>query len=495
MTDEQSIESLIEAAKDEELEKMIELMVKFRKSVALFVRVVIGVEPTDQQLEVLDAISEVGAKVSVKSGHGTGKSTVFAWIILWHVSCFPDSKCPATAPTSHQLEDVLWAEIAKWHTVMDPWFKDRLEIGKSSVAMKEAPKTQFAVARTARKEKPEALQGFHATNLLFLIDEASGVHQAIFEVAEGALSTDDARVLMAANPTQVVGYFYDSHHKMKHRFKRITLSCLDSPMVDRNYIDDMKKKYGEESDIYRVRVLGEFPKASVTQLISETLYQESCDRDIKEEQFAHAAGVLGVDVAWEGDDRSVIYYRKGIYSKILNTWRGIDNMTLASMVIQYEDEYHTDATFIDIGWGAGVIDRLRQLGRAPLGVNFGGKARDERYADKRTEMWCSGKTWLEDGGVLVDEEDLREDLMGPQFFFLPSGKIKLESKKDMKKRGLASPDVADALMLTFAAPVTPAGFYGRKLHFAQSKYDPLARSASRNGEDQHFANGSYDLLK
>lgn len=485
----------MEAIAAEEMQQKIDMLTAFQKDALLFVRIIFKVEPTPQQVLILKAISKPGAKVSVKSGHGTGKSTVFAWVSMWHVFCFPDSKCPCTAPASNQLNDVLWAEISKWHARAHPWVRDAIEITKDRVEMRENPKTQFAVARTARKEKPEALQGFHATNLLFLIDEASGVHQSIFEVAEGALSTPDARVLMAANPTQVVGYFYDSQNRMAHRFECITLNGEDSPMVSKEYIEDMEAKYGKDSDIYRVRVLGEFPQASVSQLIGEELYELAIARSHKPEQFNFAPRVLGADVAWEGDDRSCVYFRQGIFSKRLGTWRGINNMELASIIVQYIIKYEIDATFIDIGWGAGVIDRLKQLRYDPIGVNFGSKAQDkDRYADRRTEMWCRGRDWLEDGGSLEGSDELREDLMGPEYFFLPSGKIKLESKKEMKKRGLSSPDVGDALMLTFAENVHRRGGSKSTLHFAKSDYDPLSSPSHRDRKDRRFANNEYDLF-
>ena len=141
---------------------------------------------------------------------------------------------------------------------------------------------------------------------------------------------------------------------------------------------------------------------------------------------------LGVDVAWYGDDRSVIVLRQGLMSTVLGKWREIDNMTLAGLVAQYEDEYQTDTTFVDVGWGTGVIDRLRQMGRNPVAVNFGGKSTSPKYANKRTEMWCELKKWLESGGALPDDEDLRDDLIGPEYSFDPSGRIKLERKEDMK---------------------------------------------------------------
>ena len=430
----------------------------YRHSALSFVCEVIGADPTEQQQELLESVSMPGSKTSVTSGHGPGKSTVLAWIILWAVSCFPNCKVPCTAPSGHQLEDVLWAELAKWHQQMHGAWRRKIVVGSKKVYHVDAKETQFAVARTARPENPDALQGFHADNLFFLVDEAAGVAQQVFEVAEGALSTKNSRVVMTANPTQTSGYFYDSHHRHRDLWKRLRFSCLDSPLVDEEYVTSMKKKWGEDSDIYRVRVLGKFPRASIVQLISTALVEEAGQRKLHRSKYDFAPKILGVDVAWEGDDRSVVYMRQGLCSTLLGVWPQIDTMTLAGIVAQFEDKYKTDATFVDVGWGTGVIDRLRQLGRNPLPVNFGGSAIQERFYNKRAEMWVLMKEWLEDGGVLLREgeehaEDLYADLTVAEYGQSPKGKIALESKKEIKKRGLPSPDMADALALTFAQPV------------------------------------------
>jgi hypothetical protein len=227
---------------------------------ALFAKEVLGAEPTDQQWEASRKLVQT-RRVSIRSGHGTGKSTFMAWCVLWFLACYFPAKVPATAPTSHQLEDVLWSEIAKWHRKMAdqfPALAAEFEWSTGAFRMRSAPNESFSVARTSRPEKPEALQGFHAENILFLIDEAAGVADNVFEVAEGALSTEGAFVVMAANPTRQSGYFFDSHHRMRAAWAALHWSCIDSPMVSRDYIDSMRKKYGEHSPVYKVRVLGEF---------------------------------------------------------------------------------------------------------------------------------------------------------------------------------------------------------------------------------------------
>jgi len=188
-----------------------------------------------------------------------------AWCVLWFLSCYFPCKVPCTAPTGHQLSDILWAEIAKWHRAMKervPELAAEFAWGSERYSMLTHPQESFAVARTSRPENPEALQGFHSENILFLIDEASGVPEVVFRVAEGALSTDGAFVVMAANPTREEGYFYDSHHKMRDRWAALHWDGEASPMVSRQYIDDMRAKYGVDSPIYQVRVKGNFVTAA-----------------------------------------------------------------------------------------------------------------------------------------------------------------------------------------------------------------------------------------
>ena len=434
--------------------KFRRLIKRWQKSPLQFVEEALKAEPTPQQREALIALAKPGAHVTIRSGHGTGKSTVFAWAILWHVICFDNSKCPVTAPTGHQLKDIIWAEISLWHALLPPALRDMLEIGTDRVAMRSKEKRRFAVARTARRETPDALQGFHAKNILFAIDEAPGVDEKVFEVAQGALSTPGARVIMAGNPTRVTGYFYESHQPDKSdRWTQLSFSCLDSPLVGKEYPLDVAQAYGEDSDTYRIRVLGEFPKGTIAQLFPIDLVNEAMKRKCGVTQYNFAPKILGVDVAWEGDDSSAIFLRQGIASELLGVYHQMNNMDLASMVIQFANERNVDAVFVDIGWGSGVIDRMRQLGYEPTPVNFGGSSSKERYQNKRTQMWCEMKLWLEDGGVMPEDHRLRQDLVGPQYEFRSNGRLILERKKDMKKRGLRSPDLGDALALTFAHPV------------------------------------------
>lgn len=452
-----------------DLDKLADFVAEWRSDAALFVSDQFGVTPTPQQTAMLRGASKPGARVAVKSGHGTGKSTTLAWLLLWGICCYEDVKIPCTAPTGHQLSDILWTEVEKWRTKMlEPW-RSSIKVTKDSVKIDGLP--GLAVARTGRKENPEALQGFHADELLFLIDEASGIPDTVFEVARGALSTPSARVVMAANPTRTSGYFYQAFHRGRDAWERYTFSCVDSPLVSPNYVNEMRQEYGEDSDIYKVRVLGEFPSGGDLQFIPASIVEAAQDRYHRPEAYSFAPVVLGVDVAWFGGDKSVVFLRQGMHSRLLFSMQDCEISTLAGKVAEFEDSLHADAVFVDAtGVGAGVVSNLRLMGRTPIAVMLGGGSNAPEYLNKRAECWGQMKKWLaDDQGQIPSDDRLKDDLCAPDYGYDMRGRVKLERKEDMRARGLASPDYADALALTFAQPV-------RKREDAIPDYNPRDKS-------------------
>ena len=421
---------------------------------ALFAQEVLGANPTEQQWQGSKALVEK-RRASIRSGHGTGKSSFMAWCVLWFLSSYFPAKVPCTAPTSHQLEDVLWSEIAKWHRAMTerfPALGGELEWSSGAFRLKAAPNEAFAVARTSRPEKPEALQGFHAENILFLIDEASGVAESVFQVAEGALSTEGAYVVMAANPTRQEGYFYDSHHKMRERWAALHWSGEDSPNVSKSYIDDMRAKYGIDSPIYQVRVLGNFVTAE-DGVIPLELCESAKARDVAP---TNGNIVWGLDVARFGNDSTAIAKRRGnTQMEPTREWFGKDTMQTAGLIKKEYDEAITRPVSINvdvIGIGAGVVDRLKELGLPVRGVNVAESASvSDRYSRLRDELWFRGREWLAARDCrLADDDALIAELTTAKYSLLSNGKIKVEGKDEMKKRGVTSPNRADAFLLTFA---------------------------------------------
>lgn len=435
----------------ESLHKLIYL----RDNPSEFVKQVIGATPEKWQEEALNAIRD-NDRVAIRSGHGVGKSALEAWITLWWLCTRFPAKIAATAPTAHQLEDVLWGEVAKWHRAIKlDYFRSQLVIKGDRVELIEAPNESFAVARTARKEQPEAFQGFHSENMLFLVDEASGVEDIIFEVGEGAMSTRGAKTLMVGNPTRTSGYFYDAFHKGREYWRTMKVGCADSSRVSEDYPKQMAERYGIDSNIYRVRVLGDFPLSEDDVVIPLHLCEAAKDRQV---ETYKVVPVWGLDVARFGSDRSALAKRKGnALMEPIKAWHQLDTMQVAGKVLL---EWHTTpdnekphSILCDvIGIGAGVVDRLRELGLPVIGINVAeSPSANERYMRLRDELWFKCREWFEARDTKLDDDALVSELVGVKYKITSSGKLQVESKDEMKKRGVRSPDLADAFCLTMAA--------------------------------------------
>ena len=410
--------------------------------------------PEKWQKNVLQSIID-NERVSVRSGHGVGKTAMLSWLILqWLITRYP-SKVACTAPTAHQLEDVLWGEVAKWYRRMPDGLKNLLRLSRDRVEVLTAPQESFAVARTARKEQPEAFQGFHSENMLFIIDEASGVEDIIFEVGEGSMSTPGAKTLMTGNPPRTSGYFYDSFHSSRKLWSTHKVACSDSKMVTKRYVEEMKEKYGSTSNVYRVRVLGEFPTGDEDAVIAIALIEDAVTRQVDQ---VDGNMVWGLDVARFGSDRSSLAKRmENTLTEPIRFWRGKDLMQLCGIVVDEfnkmkGNEIPKEILIDSIGVGAGVVDRLMELGLPARGINVAETPSIQtRFNRLRDELWWKTREWFEERNTHIpDQDELIAELAMPRYNYTSAGKLKVESKAEMRKAGMQSPDLADALCLTFA---------------------------------------------
>lgn len=395
-------------------------------------------------------------RLSIRSGHGVGKSAFLSWTILWFHSCYFPCKGGCTAPTATQMSDVLWAELSLWHRRLKermPALGEKFNWKTDAFEMVEAPQESFSVARTARPEKPEALQGLHSKHVLIVVDEASGVAESIFEAGRGALSSDDSFVVLTSNPTRLEGLFYDTHHKLKEMWGTLQVNGEDCPLQSQLFRDEIIHQYGKDSNYYRIRVAGDFPLEESDSVIPMHLCEAATVRDVK----SFGPIVWGIDVARFGGDRTVLVKR--VTNATLEphlSWGGMDTMQSAGKVYaewqKTLPENRPGTIFVDvIGVGAGVLDRLLELNLPAVGVNVAESASiDDRYSRLRDELWFRARRWLERKDCkLVRDDTLIAELSMPKYAFTSTGKIKVESKDEMKKRYPRSPDVADAFCLTF----------------------------------------------
>jgi len=419
-----------------------------------FVEDIIGVEPTDQQKGVLISVRDHPA-TSVKAGHGVGKTGVEAWVVKWFMFTRPNCRIPCTAPTYHQLNDILWPEIKKWYNKSElkiyelfVWTKERFAFNDSDLK-----DTWFATPRSSNK--PDNLQGFHEDEVLFIVDEASGVDEDVMEVIEGALTNDGARLLMCGNPTQVSGLFYNSHKKDRDFFNCITLSCEDSPLVSQEYIDRIYNKYGKHSNVARVRVRGQFPTQEPDTIIPITLPEKAAMTEVDP---TGDVVEIGVDVARYCDDETVFYSRRGFkyldYDIKQQTSTTDTSGYAAALAKKYNSQYQVKIKVDVTGIGAGVVDELeakRLHNTEIIPVGFGEKAvDDDKYANKVTEMYFHVLEKLKKNpNQIPDDEELIAQLSTRKYTIDSKDRFKIEPKDKFKKRTGQSPDRADAFVLSY----------------------------------------------
>lgn len=460
----------------------------WRNDPVMFFREVLSFEPDEWQAEAARDLA-ANPKVSIKSGQGVGKTGLEAAVFLWFITCFPYPRIVATAPTKQQLHDVLWSEISKWMSKSE-LLSMLLKWTKTYVYMVGNEKRWFGVARTATK--PENMQGFHEDNMLFIVDEASGVADPIMEAILGTLSGANNKLLLCGNPTRTSGTFYDSHTRDRALYKCHTVSSADSSRTNKENIDSLIRKYGWDSNVVRVRVRGEFPEqeddvfirlswieSSInTELEPETAKALGCFFDDKGRKIIDRNGVdsidIGCDVARFGDDRTVIGYKINEVAKIFKKYNGQDTTWTAgnicrlynSLVDLYKFKKKIYVKIDDGGVGGGVTDQLREIKRREperykmmeiVPIHFGQPIKHKYYYDTTTYMMGIIREMLEpfdDAGnprqptlVLPNDDDLVGQLSCRKYSYV-GGKIKVESKKEMKERGLSSPDEADCMLLT-----------------------------------------------
>lgn len=433
----------------------------YAKEPVRFVREVLGADPLPYQAALMMDVVNGERKLSVRSGHGTGKSSCASWVMLHYLLFNYPCKVIVTAPTSGQLFDALFAELKRWIGEMPQNLQELLTVKSDRVELKAAAAEAFISARTSRAETPEALAGVHSEHVLLVVDEASAVPEPVFEAAAGSMSGHTATTLLLSNPTRTSGTFFETHNRLRDSWKTYRWSCIDSPLVSDEFVDEMRERYGAESNAFKVRVLGDFPASDDDVLIPYHLIDDATKRDI--EVDVGAASVWGLDPARFGSDRTALCKRVGSVVTEVTSWRQLDTMATVGRVKAEFDalppSLRPREIMVDsIGIGAGVVDRLRELGLPVRGVNVAeSPSMGQTYANLRAELWNKTKGWLEGRSCKIPEdEQLIAELAAVRYTFTSAGKLQIESKERMKARGLPSPDLADALVLTMAGDAAVA---------------------------------------
>ncbi len=405
------------------------------------------------------------ARLAIASGRGIGKSALVSWLTIWMLSSRIGSTTIVSANSEAQLRSVTWAEITKWlaMSLNSHWF----EIAATRIMpakwltelverdLKKGTRYWSVEGRLWSEENPDAYAGVHNFDGVMLIfDEASGIPDSIWSVSDGFFTenTPHRFHLAFSNPRRNTGYFYETFHSKRAFWQTRVIDARDVEGTDKNLYQRIIDEYGPDSYQASVEVYGNFPSEGDDQFIGSNLVDDAMKRTPARD--ATAPIVIGVDPARFGADATVIAIRQGRDILELRRHRGADTMEVAGHVIDAIEEFKPALVCIDEGGlGAGVVDRLKEQRYKIRGVNFGNKAKNQTmWGNKRAEMWGAMRDWLKTGHIPTDRF-LKTDLISPRTKPDSKGTLFLESKKDMKARGLASPDAADAIAVTFAFPV------------------------------------------
>lgn len=427
----------------------------------LFVKEHFGIEPDAWQLETLRAVRD-HQRLAMKACKGPGKTAVLAWISWWFLCTRPHPKLAATSISGDNLADNLWPEMAKWQA-KSPFLKEQFKWTKTRIFAKDHPETWFMSARAWSKsadpsKQADTLAGLHADYIMFVIDEAGGIPDAIVATAEAALASGkECKLVMAGNPTQTSGPLYRACTREAHLWWTISISSAPdnpnrTPRVSIEWAKQQIEKYGKDNPWVLVNVFGEFPPSSINQILSVDEVEAAMGRQIRPEAIEDMQKRLGIDVARFGDDSTVIFPRQGKMAFMPVQMRNERNNDIAARVMQAKNKWGSEYEFVDGtgGYGGGVCDFMRVGGGTPIEVMASAKADSNKYRNRRAENWFRMAQWIKEGGCLpASIPELVGELTCATYSFDNQGRFILMPKEEMKEELQRSPDFADALALTF----------------------------------------------
>ena len=433
---------------------------------------IFGVTLTEQQRQLVRLADNQTARVACASCTSSGKTAVLSMLVFLYLLVLPDCRILITSPSFQQLSRVMAQELAKWHRAMPKQLQDLFVLTREKVEYKGSSKyIQVANLVTASTESMETLQGGHSQSYCVLMDEASGVPEDAFDVLLATLgSGQGGRFIMVSNPVRSSGSFYNIFARDIPGWTKLYFSAYDSPNVSRAWIDEMISTYGADSDLVRMRVHGQFPRIGAAQFISGDVVEEAIRNTIHPSSYSNFPRVVGCDVARYGDDSTVFCLRQGPKLLDFKIFKGLDTMEVSGKLAEYYALHQPVKIFIDsIGVGAGTYDRCKQLKLPVAEVIVSNKSTEPNvYCNLRSQLWGKMRDWLQNGADIPTysrdrETNLASQLTSIEYFYNAKMQIQLLAKKDLKKLGYESPDIADSLSLTFADAV----YEGKSRHFTK----------------------------
>jgi phage terminase large subunit len=475
------------------LEKARARIKEWRRDPVKFAVDVFGIEPDPWQIDAMTALGgdyNPSRRLCMKACTGPGKSATLSWMGWHRLVCFAAKgehpKGAALSITADNLKDNLWAELSKWQQRSE-FLKAAFTWTKEKIYANDHPETWFLSARSYAKDANaeaigRALSGLHSQFPFVLLDETGDMPVAVGRAANQIFTGNprDAAIIQAGNPTSTSGLLYESCTKASDSWDIITITAdpddpKRTPRVSVEHAEEMIRTYGRDNPWVMATILGLFPPTGFNALLGPDDIDAAVKRYYRPEDIANAPVVLGCDVARQGDDSSAVARRQGRVAFPIRTMRIPDTMILAQQFIRETNEHEVDCTFVDEtgGYGAGVVDAMRSLGKDVIGVQFGGRATDYRYYNKRSEMYMELANWVKAGGQLPDDRELKEELCATTFIY-QGDKFRIVEKEIIKDQIGRSPDKADALALTFAGPVTKRPMFASESSGKRKDYDPYS---------------------
>ena len=434
-------------------EKYKRLKKVYRGRPIAFFRNILRYKLSKQQQRIIVKAIRMNARIAVKSATGTGKTFLMAGMILHQLICEDDIKILATAPSAGQLTRGLKAEVKKLYSKMPDWLQDTLLVQTDQIVVNSIP-SNFCSFVSADTDNQESLAGVHARKVIIINDEASALSDTAYDTLIGNLTTDGSGMIQISNPVRSEGKFRNlwKNPKMKGLWDLFTLDAFGSPFISKKWIEEIKQSYGEDSDMYRMRVLGEFPRIAEDIFFNSDSIESAMNNFLSPGAYQLHKKIMGVDVARFGSDKTVFVIRQGPMIVDYVEFSGLNTQEVAAEAMTYFNHHKATVICVDgIGVGAGVVDRLKELQLPTIDVVVNEKATDSRtYFNMRSQLYGEMKMWLENGACIPDSRELAEQLSSIRYGYNKKLQVQLISKIDLKKRyKVPSPDIVDAIMLTF----------------------------------------------
>ena len=440
-------------------QKVANLLLTYKHNPILGIESLFSISLDDQQRSLVSGANDSNARVAVKSGQGCGKTSTLVWLTMLYLLTLEDCRILITAPSAQQLNRVYHSEFLKWYSRLPDLFKGFFDIKKESIHIR-GKEYQMASLVTGNPSNIEGLQGGHATNYIIMGDEASGLEENVFDTLLGTLGAGDGRFILTSNPVRNSGRFYEIFASENKRWNRITFSGLKSAQISSSWLEDMKEMYTEEDDNYQIRVLGNFGRFGEQQFIPSSLIEQCAKEYVEFKAYTNFPKIMGVDVARFGSDQTVFVVRQGAKIIDIIKFSNLDTMEVTARIVDVYQKHKPSVIYIDaIGVGAGVFDRAAELQLPVKEVIVSHKStKPSMYGNFRAQLWGSMKDWMQNGGDIPDDKDLISQLNSMQYTYNNKMQILLMTKKDIKRMGLPSPDIADAIALTFAGEIYSSAF-------------------------------------